>query len=305
MRRFVVSWLMLVLWVGGAAAQENAVVVNGMGTESVQVLPDELRMTVALRAQQGTLEQALTAYRTRKEAVTKLLKEAGALAESVKVSDPRLEEPPSGEATALRRAVERVVGPQPARAEAARAPKAIAFTAEATWKLSATSADELLLEAATLEDKVRKLDLLGKASLTPEELETLEESAGAEEEFAYEPAKAQPGEPSFLYAKKLDAAQLTALKKAAYEKAVASARELAAIAGRELGDLASLSAVAAPANLEEASYYESVALRRLFAAAGRFGPGGMGTGKLDEALGAVAGKVSLEVHVMVGFRLAP
>jgi len=302
MRRFAVSWLMLVLWVGGAAAQENAVVVSGVGTESVQVLPDELRMTVALRAQQGTLEQALTVYRARKEAVTKLLKEAGALPESVKVSDPKLEEPPSGQAAALRRALERA-RPQPAKAEAGSAAKAIAFTAEATWKLSATSADELLLAAATVEDKVRKLDLLGKASMTPEELETLEESAGAQEEFTYEPTKAQPGEPSFLYAKKLDGAQLTALKKAAYEKAVASARELAAIAGRELGDLASLSAMAAPPNLEEANYYESAALRRLFAAAGRFGPGGMESGKLDEALGAGAGKVSLEVHVMVGFRL--
>lgn len=298
MRRLMVSWLMLALSVGVVTAQESVMMtgmgseVTGTGTESVHVLPNELRLTVALRTEKETLEKALAAYTTRKETVAKLLKDAGALPESVKIGDPKLEGLPNDQAAMLRRAMARMKS-EPAKAEAGGGMKAITFAAEATWKLSATSVEELLPEAAAIEGKVRKLDLLGKDAMTAEELETLEESAGQEEQFRYEQPKAQPGEPTFVYAKKLEATQLATMRKAAYQKAVEAAREVAAAAGKDLGDLSSLSAMALPGNLEGDNSSENVFFRRLLQA----------PEKMGEALAMEAGKVSLQVRVTAGFKL--
>ncbi len=236
------------------AAQGTNAVVAGIGTETVQVLPDELRMAVGLRVQRDTLEEALEVYRTRRDAVTKLLKEAGALEDSVKVSDPKLGTA-GGRAEMMRRMMG--MGSRQERGEAEETGKIISFTAEATWQLSATSVEELLLESATAEKKVGGLDLLGKETMTPEELEALEEAAFSEEDdFTGRGRATPPGKPTFAYAKKLDPVQVTEMKKKAYQQAVKTAEELAALADKGLGDLVTLAVTVTPGSTEDGGRYE-------------------------------------------------
>lgn len=289
---------------GGAAfGQPGQKMVAGTGLETLEVLPGEMRMTVGLKVEGEGLEEALRAFEERGAEVAELLKEAGAVADSVEIGDPSVG---SSGASRQQQMMMRRMMERSGRAEVEEeGRKTVSFEAKATWKLEAGSVVELILEADAIGKRIEGLDLVGKAKMTPEQLEELEE-AGLDEEDYYDmmdEGRQEPGKPSFAFAKKVESAEVLELKKKAYAKAVVAAGHVAAAAGRELGELASLSAEVGSGGYNESDYYAAMRWGQMVTAQGWGLKGDEGSAGEAVALGMRAGKVKVKVRVTAGFAL--
>ena len=294
---------MVVLAAGAVVAQEEFGHVNGAGVERLEVVPNEMRMSVGLQVKGPTMEEAISAYKAKRESVTKLLAEAGAAPESIKIGDPEAGGGAQPRNAQMQRMIAARRAASGAKTEKGEEPQTISFNAVATWKLAGGSIEELLPETSALEKKIGAIDFVEKEAATPEEAEEMEEEGYSDETAMYgEQAPPGPGKPTFSYARKIDAEQVTGMEKAAYQKAVKSAGEVAALVGREIGALTSVSVnVDAGRPSESYDYYE----RQMYASMM------MNMGYLEEseggpetvAVGPRLAKLTVTVRVMVGHNL--
>jgi len=108
--------------------------------------------------------------------------------------------------------------------------------------LESQSAEELLLEAQALREKIKAADLAGTKQaeeLSPEEQELAEEMAEMMMQHGEEPVPV--GEPLFMYVARITEADRDRAMADAFAKAKAHAERLAGAAGVKLGPLVALS----------------------------------------------------------------
>jgi hypothetical protein len=125
--------------------------------------------------------------------------------------------------------------------EAATPPVVVTTTLTAEWPLKAADAEEMLLLVGALEAKIRKADLGGSSeptSLSPEEQELMEE---AEMNNYSDEEQPKPGQPRFLFVKKISEKEQADALAQAFEQAKAEAAKLAKAAALNLGSLKHLS----------------------------------------------------------------
>ncbi|PQO41049.1 SIMPL domain-containing protein [Blastopirellula marina] len=228
-----------------ASAQEPPMVAS-QGEAIIQHWPTELVVRLDLVGRASSLDEALETLQKRKESAGLLLKTLGAEMDTVEYGDPTTANVASqGQAqmqAMIRQRIQRSGGKMP---EGLKMPESTTVTLPMTarWKLDATDPTKLLQQVDSLRKQIEKADIGGMKSEEPTlaEQELLEEA----ESFGYDPysdePQAKPGTPMFSFAAKITEEERTQATKVAFQSAQADAKELAAAAGRELGELMSLS----------------------------------------------------------------
>ncbi len=232
---------------GGFGREARPGMVTGVGTVSMRPEPAELRMTVQLTEKAGTLKEALAKLKTRSDAAAAQMVQFGAAKNDVKVADPSIAELSRQQQQMARMVrMQRNRGGRPT--PPATTPKTVSVTSAMTvsWKLSGNSRSALLQLCDDIKTKVAKADLAGineAKKLTPEEEELAEEQSINQFDEGE-----TPGEPRFFFVGHIsDEVRQKALKEA-FDKAKASAQQLASAAGIALGELSSVSGSATTDN---------------------------------------------------------
>lgn len=215
--------------------------VTGQGSAEVKRPPDVLRVQVEMLAKGTDLAQALARLKERREAAQVHLKALAAVPESIHFGAPAL----SSEKTEQQKQMEAMVlqrmrgaaGPKAAKKKEAP-PAVVGAVLRFDLPLKAGSADELLIAAQALQQRVKEADLGGLKDfekLSPQEEELAEE---AQAMMGGQPqAEPKRGEPGFLFVCKLSDADLDRAAAEAFQKARRHAEQLARAAGARLGPL--------------------------------------------------------------------
>lgn len=228
-----------------ASAQEPPMVAAN-GEEIIKRWPTQLVLRLDLVGRASTLDEALEILDKRKESAGLLLKTLGAEMDTVEYGDPTTSNVASqGQAqmqAMIRQRIQRSGGKMP---EGLKMPESITVTLPLTvrWKLDASDPTKLLRQVDSLRKQIENADIGGVKSDEPSlaEQELMEEA----ESFGYDPysdePQAKPGTPVFSFAAKITAEERNQATKAAFQSAQSDAKDLATAAGRELGELMSLS----------------------------------------------------------------
>jgi uncharacterized protein YggE len=220
--------------------------VSASGTSSITALPELLRVSVVIKGDGKEVKEALAKLASEKQSAKDKLLKLGVAADAIKFADPAMGEKPL---TPQQRQIRMMMnmrnqgGKKPATAPST---VSVTTTLSADVALKAASADEMLIAAADLQEKLRTAFKGSAKAPTPEEQEVLEEMQGAEE-AAGGGAEARPGEPAFLFVHVVTEAEQNKALADAFAQARRSAERLAKAAGSDLGDLKTLSATSSTA----------------------------------------------------------
>jgi len=290
-------------------AQQPGVSVTG--AETIKRSAELLRMEIEISAQGKTLPEALKKLAARREAASAQMVKLSSDPATTKFGEPKL----SAATSARQRQIEMMVRQrmrQGGKKKKSPTEKLVTVSCalSAQWKLQAKTAEELLVEARGIEEKVRAADLAGlkSAEKTAEEEELAEEMEDQMGMYQDE-SEAKPGEPVFVYVSKISAEDRAKALASAFAKARTQAAELSKAAGAELGPLTSLSE---SASMEGAPYGMggmggmSRAYARMVLGNPTFlgGEAALGAGDSREAIGSQPGEVSLAFVVSAAFALS-
>jgi uncharacterized protein YggE len=230
--------------------------VSGTGMAAIERAPETLRVEIDLLAKGKDLKDALSKLKQRRTAAEEQLAKLGADSESVRFGVPRVtasdSDPQKQMQVMIRqRITPRRGGRRPAEKPPIAPPVAVAMSLVAQWPLKsqrsggAEGADQLLLAAHDLEQKIKQADLAGRQAaeeLSPEEAELAEEAEEDDEQVYYggQP-QPKPGEPRFVYVSSISEADRAQALATAFQRAKADAKRLATAADADLGDLRQLS----------------------------------------------------------------
>jgi len=215
--------------------------ITGGGNVVLRHKPDTMRMQIDITGQGTTLKDALDVLKTRRQAALKRLGELGAAKESIHAGDAKVAPPDPRQRQIQMMARQRMMagGKRGKKAEPATPPLVVTTTLTAEWPVKAADADELLLLVGTLQAKIRKSDLGGNSEatkLSPEEQELMEESETTNFDYGGE-EQAKPGDPRFVFVKKISADEQAEALARAFKQAKEEAAKLAKAADLDLGAL--------------------------------------------------------------------
>jgi uncharacterized protein YggE len=292
------------LWmlISAQAAQAQAFdaqagAIGGNGVAIIKHAPDRLRVHVQISATGKTLKEALARLEERREAAVEQLGELKAEEDSVVAGGPK----PSVGSPQQQQMMEmvrrqRMRGKKTAKQPAQSATVSMTLTAD--WVLKGKQPQELLLEADSLQQKIKAADLakVGEEELSPEEQELAEEMQEMVQEYGGGEQQ-RPGEPTFIFVKKITEDQLAAATAEAFGKAKAQAERLGAAAGVKLGPLRQISTQES-AGADESYYNEYGGPSAMY----RYYQQRRGqVDELQEAIGADASEVQIAVRVYAAF----
>jgi uncharacterized protein YggE len=301
----------LALLAGGRAGgrEPAGATVTGQGSGEIQRRPEILRVQVEVLAKGKDFPEALGRLKERREAAVKQLTQLGAPAAAIDVGEPTV----TSEKTDQQRMFERMVaqqmrarGNKPKAAAKQAPPVVVGITLKADLPLKAASAEEFMIVAHELQEKIKAADLGGLkelAKLSPQDEEAAEEAqAMAQMQGGEEQPKR--GEPVFLFVSKVPEAERSKALTEAFEKARREAARLARAAGAELGPLYRLEGQGQQNGGQDAAASVNPYMYAYMQQA-RAGQQGSAEGQADEMTGVLPGKVTLRVTVTATFTLKP
>ena len=279
--------------------------ISATGAASIKRSPETLRLQIEVSAKAKNLKDALAALKTLREGAVEKLTKMDAVQDSIKIADPHINTAISNRQRQMEMMVRQRMRQGGKKAKkATEKPITVSATLTAEWKLKATEPEALLLEAQTIEDKVRAAELSGGKGTQGGEYEELaEEMADVE---MYDDGQLQPGEPIFIYVTRISDEDRSKALAEAFAKAQKRAGELSRAAGVGLGPLSGLTSQSGRDPMS-----------------GQFGMYGMGnydnrramimqmmaqsteamTEEPSEAIGVHPNDVTLMLHVNATFRL--
>jgi uncharacterized protein YggE len=224
-----------------AAAQAPAKTgtIAAAGSAEIKRQPQALRVQVEIVAKGKDLKEALVKLKERREAVKVLLRGFETAPESVAFGDPTL----GGDKTDQQKQFEMMVaqrlraGGKPLPKTGAQ-PTVVSLSLKFDAPLKADSAEELLVQAEALQQKIKKADLGGAKDfekLTPQQEELAEEMEMASMMGGEQGPK--PGEPTFVFVGRVSEDEQTKALAEAFANAQRDAQQLAKAAGVTLGPL--------------------------------------------------------------------
>jgi len=298
---WIVSLTLVILSQNVGSAQLSPGGVAGAGNVVLRHKPDTMRMQIDITGQGTTLKDALEVLKARRQAALKRIGELGAAKESIHAGDAKVAPPDPRQRQVQMMARQRMMagGKRGKKAEPATPPLVVTSTVTAEWPIKAADADELLLLVGTLQAKIRKSDLGGSsepAKLSPEEQELMEESETGSFEYGGE-EQAKPGEPRFVFVKKISADEKAEALAQAFKQAKGEAAKLAKAANLDLGALKYLqSNTTSTEQMQEyAAMYGYSPFNGNLAAVRRLGD------PHNEAIGPQFDEVTYTVNVSVAF----
>jgi uncharacterized protein YggE len=279
--------------------------IQGTGSKVLEQPAERLRLQIDLLAKSKDLPDALKKLAARKAKAAKQLETLGALKDTIKFGEPRVDE--SQDQNQQQRMMmmrQRMASRRPGKkppAEPAQ-PLKVALQLTAEWPLKPGDGASQLLDARKLQDAIKAADLAGlkeSEELTPEEAEEAEE-ADEEMGMMYSGQNGpKPGEPAFLFTARIPDADREKALAEAFRNARTEATQLAKAAGIELGSLRSLQAnmsIDTEDNDEYQQLYRSSFSRML---RGQL----QGTEKPSEAIGTSPGMLKYRVTVVAAFSI--
>lgn len=283
--------------------------IHASGQHELKFEPQKLRLMLTIRAEGADAKSAIESLLAHKEGVKKELLAMKAEEASIDFGATQLSSGVPGMSAQMMRYGPQMIA-QISRAsngDPADVPKVYIAVSrvQAEWPLPTTDADALALLPETLKEQVKERDLMGeknKAQLDGPQQEKLEEmQAAMQENMGYYSSEEETSPVIVLFVAKVDDEQRKEGIKAAYERAVAQAKMLAGVTGKQLGDLVSLRTSdlpsAGPDNL--ASMY-NVSYTAYAALAADQMSGAIS----NEALNLSPSELKLIVHVDAEFALA-
>ncbi len=268
--------------------------VGGIGSVTIELPAQLLRMQIDLSAKHKVAAEALSKLKTIKEAAARKLEELGAIKESARFTDPVLNlAGAAGDAEMQHMVWMRTRGKQPDESKLKAMPITASVHLTAEWPLKGETPEERLLAAHELREKITAAELAGaKEPLTPEEEEMqdeMENSGGS--------SAPQAGTPSFVFVAKISEEDQDKALAEAFDKARKHAERVAKAAGMPLGKIHGLSGSLAPAETE----YPDELFRYVSSVIGQ---AALGTGaEGGEAVGQQPIKVRYHVTVNATFSL--
>lgn len=267
---------------------------------------------MVVAAEGKDIKEALENLKADRETLAGKLKELGAADEAVQFGEPRIGAAGGALVSAQQRMMAQMIrmrqmGNRAAKPDAGEPePVAVSLTATAEWPLDeASSPEAFLVSAYELREKLRSGGLAKAAAapakeLTPEEQEEQEEMAAMMDDDGDGSGGPKPGEPAFVFVRRVAPAEHDAATAEAFAKAKAAAARLAAAAGGKLGELRTVSgsASAADAGGDEDVY----AMQRAMFQQMGVNTGGDGA-DVEEATAAEPGPVTLELSVTAAFAI--
>jgi uncharacterized protein YggE len=268
--------------------------ITGNGTASIKQRPDILRLQVDLSAEGKDLKEALTRLKELQASIKPQLVTLGAAEASISFGDARIQQQRDDQRRQMEQMMRaRMGGKKPAQPQTP--PVAVTCMLKAEWAIKSGTAEETLIFAHELKQKVVALTSKQSKALTPEEEERMEEEGVSLS--GYDDGSPKPGEPVFVYVRKLAAEERAKALAEAYAEAKDHARQLAQAAGIQLGDLLHLTAAAAPDH--EQYQYDPYAQRMMYAMMQRGYTQAM---KNDEAIGMDPSAVVTTITVTASFQ---
>lgn len=239
----------------GAVAQEQAfgkAAVSATANQEVNLIPEKIRMQVAVKAESREAENALKLLQQHFERITKQLTQLNAESSSIELSKPILTLSTLGmdDPESAKRRVRQQNAMQgrmnrpslPTETEIDQLPQI--FTAAsilvAEWKLENGLTNEAILLTSTLRLAIDEHDFKGKKlreTPEPEEQAILQSIVGAD----YFPNNNRMPDVQILYVAKMTEAQEEEAITTAFKKTQSQAAMLAKATGRKLGNLRSVS----------------------------------------------------------------
>ncbi|MEX0677952.1 MAG: SIMPL domain-containing protein [Pirellulales bacterium] len=277
--------------------------VSGTGMEVIKRQPGFLRLQIELSAKAATLGEALKKLNARRDAALEQLAKMSSEKETIEAGAPHIDTAGNDRQRQIEMMVQQRLRQRSKKSKKPdKKPVTVALSLKAEWTLKGATADEILLEAHQIEEKVRAADLSGKDSeeSTAEDEELTEEMA--DQISMYENAnQPKPGEPYFIYVSKISPEERAKAMAAAFAKARQQAEQLSQAAGAELGPLSGLSATAT--NPFNYGYNSPFAGTNQFLTQLMSQQNEQGANDMAEAVGAQPGQVVLPINVMASFQL--
>jgi uncharacterized protein YggE len=279
---------------------------SGTGTVVIERTPELMRMQVQLLASAPNMKDALAALKKRQDSATAQAVALGAVKDSVKVEPAALVEGTNDRNRQIQMMMrQRMQAGGARRKPAAKTtePVRLSTTFTAEWPLKAKSHDEMLAEVHDVQQKLRALDLAGakEATALSAEEQELAEEAEAEVGMYGGDMNEDPNKPRFVFLATVADADYEKALAEAFKKATAQADRLARAAGRQLGELRSVSAYDQGQSYDDGEMYNRMGssaynmLQRLR----------QKQGNSDEltAAGITPGAVKLNVTLVASYKL--
>lgn len=285
--------------------------ISGNGVVVLKREPQILRLQIDLIAKGKSLTDAIETLKARREAARKQLTDLGAAPASIEFADMQVVPGKTDQQRQMEMMIRqrmRASGKATTKEADKSGPLTVSVNLKAEWPLQAGSAEERLLRAHELQEKIRAADLAGQKAdeqLSPEEQEAAEESEEAQMRVYESNEGPKPGEPVFFYVCKIPDADRAKALAEAFAKAKAQAAQFAEAAGVTLGALRHLGSGSGGAlgmDYEDMSAYSNPTyaryvyplLQRARASQGEV---------IDEAIGVQAGTVTMRVSVSAAFAI--
>lgn len=208
-------------------------VVSGVGTATVHLAAERLRLEVVLPAHGANAVEALRHLKEIQAKAKSKLEKLGAADGTTSFSEPRLSEPTGGSSSGD--------SPPLQTGRRIRVPvipsAAVSLTSvlRAEWKLKAKSTEDLVVEAQELEEKIRAADLGGTRQQGGNN--GVDDEAAEEAQALVRQGSEGDGTPRFIFAAQISESDRRKAFVEALAKARADAANLAAAAGLELGQM--------------------------------------------------------------------
>lgn len=304
------NWLWIVSCVVGTLTATFSVradgtpagTITGQGVVELKRQPDAMRVQVDVMAKGLNLKEALAKLKIRREIIQAQFEAWGVDRSTVEFGEPQI----VSEKTDRQRQIEMMMRQRMLalgkKEEKPKQPPTVAVYVPLKFELplKAGDAEELLVLASGLEEKIKAADLGGikdGKQVSPQDEELAQEIM---EQFPNDENEPRRGEPLFLFVSKVSTADQDQALATAFQKAKREAARLARAAGSELGSLVHVDNNSGTAGVDEAlaianTPYAYQVMQRVRATQTT------SDASTGEALGVAPGKVTFRVAVSASF----
>ncbi len=294
------------MWTGvlnaGAQAPASEGTVSGQGSVTIEKPADILRLQAEITAVGKDVKEALTKLKAREASLRKQFAELGTSEGAITMDDPKVGGGATDRAAQMQRMVmARMQQRGGAASKPSEGPKSVTVSAavKVEWPLKASSPEELLIAATSLQEKAKAIDLSAKKDtdgMSEEEQEVAEESGAVFPDGGEGP---KPGEPVFVFVRRISDEERAKAVADAFAKARTEATHLAKAAGMELGALRTLNSRDLSTIDRDNMGYEAMYMQQMYYGMAQRGL----TPQPNEAIGMEPGKVTFRITVNAGFAL--
>jgi hypothetical protein len=284
--------------------------VTGQGFIELKRQPEYLRVQVDVLAKGRDVTEALVKLRERRQAAHKQLEQLGVVPSSVEFGKPVIVIEKNDRQRQMFMMMRQNLGQgkKPAQKPKEPPPIIVSCSLRAELRLNGADPEEQLIQAHTLEERMKLADLGGTKELKQASAQDEEqEQEEAAQMMGYNDADApKPGEPIFWYVSKISEEEQAKARAEAFKRAEREAGRLARAAGVELGPLYHLEDNSATASAWDGSeiYMNNPYAYRVSQLLERArGAGGSEEKHSGEAVGLQPGKVYFRIVLSASFEL--